>query len=527
MTNDLHDGDGLDQWDRVASELRACRESQRRAYGGIDSAALGRYLAGEASDGEQAQMESALGDLPDLRLLADLVKDVLGGLEPVNLDPAPLPVAVAEPEPALLPFRRPAPRRAGFFQKRASLAAAACLLLALGLGLPAVGLFAPPARSGDGLALGFSPEGGEASRGFGGLDKMADSQPPVRVAMAAPQPPPHDRVADRRRAFRKVSSLNHAGEQARQHGRYMEAADCYREAQRVCKSNRIGDKHPATATAIRGEAKLIGLALNASPASQASAQALGDRLDEKPIRDLREHVVPVLAEAFRSSPQVKERLLYASALGKVGPAAAPAARTLVLRLMRSHDASEKSGVLDALLRMGPPARQEMLAMLGEARPPQFVVRGEMRLSAKAGFSRSLNGADKARLRDALDSLAGDHGAVGVQDTLGRCTVRVARETTDKLRGLARTRHVEALVETVGSGPRPDPARRLAGLGKRAVYVVLCPAKKSASLHVSESLRRDKFPAAEIAKALGASLAAHGCDRAVAEVPQRLAAALAR
>ena len=35
------------QWDRVTRELRACKETQRKAWGDIDSATLGRYLAGE------------------------------------------------------------------------------------------------------------------------------------------------------------------------------------------------------------------------------------------------------------------------------------------------------------------------------------------------------------------------------------------------------------------------------------------------------------------------------------------------
>src|SRR4051812_22206952 len=34
-------------WDRVAAELRTCREQQQRTYGRIDNALLGRYLAGE------------------------------------------------------------------------------------------------------------------------------------------------------------------------------------------------------------------------------------------------------------------------------------------------------------------------------------------------------------------------------------------------------------------------------------------------------------------------------------------------
>ena len=51
-------------WDRVASELRACKEAQQRAWGDIDSADLGRDLAGEAAGQELSRIEQALEDLP-------------------------------------------------------------------------------------------------------------------------------------------------------------------------------------------------------------------------------------------------------------------------------------------------------------------------------------------------------------------------------------------------------------------------------------------------------------------------------
>src|SRR5689334_21186455 len=85
-------GGGLpDGWERVANELRACKESQRRAWGDIDDVTIGRYLAGEASAGEQARVESAREELPELRKLTDLLRDVLGELEPVRLGAEPAP----------------------------------------------------------------------------------------------------------------------------------------------------------------------------------------------------------------------------------------------------------------------------------------------------------------------------------------------------------------------------------------------------------------------------------------------------
>src|SRR5947209_1833340 len=95
MANDTTAG----QWERVASELRACREAQRRAYGDVDPLTLGRYLSDEASGDERRQVEQALEAHPDLRLLTDLVRDVLGEAETSS-------------EPAILPLRpRQAPPR--------------------------------------------------------------------------------------------------------------------------------------------------------------------------------------------------------------------------------------------------------------------------------------------------------------------------------------------------------------------------------------------------------------------------------
>jgi hypothetical protein len=139
-------------WDRVAAELRACREEQHRAWGDIDNTTLGRFLAGEVTPEEQNQIENALDALPELRKLTDLVRDVLGETENA------IPPSPAVPYgPAVLPFPQPQLRavmpRSGVpvlgpsrerkpwghdarIRQRAGLAVAACLLLALGVALP-------------------------------------------------------------------------------------------------------------------------------------------------------------------------------------------------------------------------------------------------------------------------------------------------------------------------------------------------------------------------------------------------------
>jgi hypothetical protein len=89
-------------WDRVAAELRACREAQRRAWGDIDNTTLGRFLAGEVTAEEQQQIENALDTLPELRKLTDLVREVLA--EPETAVPSPAPVLY---DPAIVPFPQP------------------------------------------------------------------------------------------------------------------------------------------------------------------------------------------------------------------------------------------------------------------------------------------------------------------------------------------------------------------------------------------------------------------------------------
>lgn len=140
-------------WDRVAAELRACREAQQRAWGDIDNTTLGRFLAGEVTPDEHHQIENALDTLPELRKLTDLVRDVLGESEAALPPPSPasIPATLSFPHPqskTLLPAPEPATTpveawRAGKrganasrFRHYALLAAAACVLLTLGVALP-------------------------------------------------------------------------------------------------------------------------------------------------------------------------------------------------------------------------------------------------------------------------------------------------------------------------------------------------------------------------------------------------------
>src|SRR5262245_12367746 len=66
-----------EQWDVVAAELKAYRDTQEQRWGTLDDVLLGRYLAGELDPTEKAQIEAEFKDHPELLKLTEIVRDVL------------------------------------------------------------------------------------------------------------------------------------------------------------------------------------------------------------------------------------------------------------------------------------------------------------------------------------------------------------------------------------------------------------------------------------------------------------------
>src|SRR5262249_46977893 len=133
--SDMNTESATPQWAVLTAELRAYRDQQQQTWGDVDSALLGRYLAGEATSAEKSRVEAAFEAHPDLRALAELVRDVLGEFEPLTSVQQP---KSAETRPRLLPFTsQPNVRRQLLVRLRrnGALVAAACLLLALGIAL--------------------------------------------------------------------------------------------------------------------------------------------------------------------------------------------------------------------------------------------------------------------------------------------------------------------------------------------------------------------------------------------------------
>jgi hypothetical protein len=76
-------------WNQIAAELRADREEERDVFGDIPEELLNRYLAGEASESERAQVKEAMDRDPELREAIDAIAWAL--TDPTEL-PGEIPV---------------------------------------------------------------------------------------------------------------------------------------------------------------------------------------------------------------------------------------------------------------------------------------------------------------------------------------------------------------------------------------------------------------------------------------------------
>ena len=78
------------EWERVAAELRAYRDIQEQLWGGLDEAAVARYLCGEVTADERRQVEATMSSHPDVHACIALVREVLREDElPPPSTPAP------------------------------------------------------------------------------------------------------------------------------------------------------------------------------------------------------------------------------------------------------------------------------------------------------------------------------------------------------------------------------------------------------------------------------------------------------
>jgi hypothetical protein len=414
---------GGQQWERVASELRACRESQRRAWGDLDDAILGRFLAGEASSAESEQVEAALARHPELRAMTELVRDVLGEVDPILASPpvqSPLASASGSSAgspgspagPVLLPFSSPAPakrrtrgRVAGFLRRHGSLVAAACLLLTLGVAMPR-----PSEAPLDGLVSwpfdGSLLAAGTASRDLAtislpALAEPAEPAPPMQLwaRLDTPEPArkkkaqPISAPLAEDRENQQIAQLNFQALRYREQGNLPQAVRVLAEADSLCQQ-KLGPAHPVTRYTVRNLANVYQVALEeAAPAVETrektrsgnlsadrhrgregegpaavqhwkkSAHQLGQQIVTAPPREVKQHVVPVLTQALRLSSSPEERVALVRALGELGPAAGDAVPILAWYARHARTPVERQAAVQALGQMGPAARPAVATLV--------------------------------------------------------------------------------------------------------------------------------------------------------------------
>ena len=312
------------QWDRVASELRACREAQQQAWGDVDNATLGRYLAGDVTPEERRRIETELGRRPELRKLTDLVSDVIRDCEPAAPERAGrsvLPFSAARPVPNATSRR---------WRQWVAVAAAACLLLALAYTVFTKGPGASSPFSRGNLAIvttsdfAKNPEASVPPLASGASRNQA--LPPVRGKfVVAKSATPLDHVAV---VF--ADGCARAAESYQRHGDLDLAEFSYKLAYNV-REWKLGPDAEQTVqvrrnlgvvyqTALNQDAAALFTPVGSPPLAPAalsdkkpdqeihfSAALLRQRLAHQPVAEVRKSVVPVLVQNLNEAKTPEER----------------------------------------------------------------------------------------------------------------------------------------------------------------------------------------------------------------------------
>ncbi len=403
-------------WDRVAAELRACRDVERAAWGGIDNTMLGRYLADEVTREERQEIEQALRTLPELRMLTDLVRDVLTDFEPVHVPTAPGTLSFVE-HATRRAASLPAKSKTYFgktFRQRTALAAAACLLLGLGLCLPGL-LPSRPSRSeivalgppmatrdtppGQVALLAMPPEIAPLAKFDREVDELETKGQIAQAIAKARELPALAKNARLDNHPRYTQSLQRVGQLYQKCGDLPTAVTNYARAHDICK-DKLGPEHPATLESETLLANAYQFAINQVSAAPApyqitsttplpqeshrlpepagvavkmvenkslkdAAATLGGQIVQQNARAVKQVYVPVLVRAMKRAGKVEERLAYIRALGRLGPAGRDAVPALSERMSTSHDAVEQQAIVAALGEMGPSA-ENALPVLAES-----------------------------------------------------------------------------------------------------------------------------------------------------------------
>jgi hypothetical protein len=360
-------------WERIVSELRAQRAAQKQAWGDLDNATLGRYLADEVSSAERASIERTLAGLPELRHLTDVVRDVLAEFEPAA---APVP-AVPASLPVVLPFQRPAarPARTPIRHQRFALFAAAAVLLVVGLSVFQMsGLPTPPGLPRAARAPLPRPEmvvadhtrGNNPERFFqakGALPPGQQIQTPSAQDARIPE-----LVANLGRNFTALLLDTAIAWSEREDERCARAVPTD-EAQLLNSRKHLVALYDAQNTVarplMRNHTVEMRNVLNTpnsvvAPKVGFALAAQGNQADRRRAQDLEKRVA-VLHYCLRHG-DTPTQVRAANLLADLGPAADRAVPELVLVLGHTEDPKLKAATHDALVRLGPTSAPRLAAL---------------------------------------------------------------------------------------------------------------------------------------------------------------------
>jgi hypothetical protein len=516
--------DPTEQWDRVASELRAYKQTQQQAWGDVDNATLGRYLAGELSGEERARVEQALAQYPELLKLTDVVRDVLDEFEPTASRPPsdrPQILAFPQPRPARKPFAR-------FFHSRGALVAAACLLLALGLSMGGVHLYTqspqvwPPSflgpqatRTGPDNPIGVTPSGPDKQVALSTSNKKEQED----QALAEKELTQRFAQVQKKVTVWSALTLEQAGDYYQQNGE-LDRAETYFVAARDLRRNAFGDDAAETIKANENLARVYQVALNTVPPEQPplkfmapkhaadNALHLRWRITQQDPAAIKRSVVPVLVQGFRRARTSEERQTYARALGTLGPAAADAVPDLVQVLDNTDADQERVACAWALGQMGPAGSPAVPALVetlhcdcAEAR--RAAGDSLVRLSPYARREVLANDKKGTELpAEVRARIEGPEGRVGVNDAGLVLTPHDFHETQRQILVLARKHNVEVYTETVARLADTDAKKveeRAKEVAANGLYLLVCKDPPGVRVVASEALKQKGFTAADLAE----------------------------
>jgi hypothetical protein len=515
-----------EQWDVVAAELKAYRDTQEQRWGTLDDVLLGRYLAGELDPAEKAQIEAEFKDHPELLKLTEIVRDVLCDINASSSPPVQMAL-LAEPEP-ILKFEKPKFSRQPFtrLRSRGALAAAACVILALGVTLSRFMDDATPgraARSDNRLvadANGRKPLARSVSEKIDAvLDAEARSRPVVtrralyeqwryelnsvardQAQPPAPTPPQAQSFAARKdgvqdekpslATFYLVRSVNHVVDKA---------LDATTEKQRKAA---VALKQPAFRAADKppspyGAPNPYHLA---HPYAGYHVQAPGYLAEAEPAL---EKCVPVLVYGVQSASEAQVRLNCIENLGRMGPVAREAVPVLAETLMNSKDPNERLAAVNALRNIGPVARNATPQLLSVVQ----LADGRLKESAYS----------------ALATIQNPYW-IGVHDGASVFSAETCVKANEQIEKLHRRHGLELVAETVHclsseakkdleslpDGKRQEffshaAARRSKQIGgERGIYILICQDPPTVQVHLGKQAQTkvsSTRTAGEIKKAL--------------------------